>query len=130
MTESDKSLIVRMDSYEKQLDRVHDRVETLEVNRTAMERIAAVTELHINEIRKREEKQELKEEKQDLTMNQLASALTQINQNLHNLNEGQDELESRMNKIEENGRINIMAIIKNIIWIGVPTAVLMYLGLK
>lgn len=130
MVELDKSMFVRIGLVEKTLEGVDRRLVTLEDGRITLERIATVTEMHIKEIQKREDKQEIREERQENIMNNLATALSKINENLNKLNGGQGDLEKRIAKIEDNSRLDIMQIIKNIIWIGIPAAVLIWLGLK
>lgn len=130
MVESDKSMYVRIEIMEKVQAGIDRRVTLLEDGRITLERIATVTEMHIKELQKREDKQELREERQETTMNNLVSSLSKINENLNKLNGGQQELEKRIGTIEDNGKLDIMQIIKNIIWIGVPAAVLIWLGLK
>ena len=130
MVESDKSMYVRIELAEKTLEGIDRRLVILEDGRITLERIATVTEMHIKEIQKREDKQEIREERQEMIMNNLATALGKINENLNKLNSGQSDLEKRIGKIEDNSRLDIMQIIKNIIWIGIPAAVLIWLGLK
>jgi len=141
MSESDKSMYVRTELVEQKVEDIDKRVNRLEDNQASLDRISTVTEMHIKEIQRREQKQELREEKQDIMLGNLSSTLTNmtttltsINLNLDRLNSGQDDLERRIGKIEDNNKIDVPALIKQIIWIGLPTiaiaAVMLWLGLK
>lgn len=95
------------------------RLENLESSKTTLEKIAAITEMHIDQITKREEKQELREEKQELMMSQLSDTLGKMNTNLDKLNAGQDtlsngqvELERRMDKYEQRGKVDLWDVTK------------------
>lgn len=141
MSEHDKSLYVRVELVEQKVEGIDARVERLENNQVALDKISAITEIHIREIEKRESKQEVREEKQDTmlsnlsqTLTNMTSTLNSINLNLNKLNSGQDDLEKRIGKIEDNNRIDIPSLIKQIIWVGIPTviiaAVMLWLNLK
>lgn len=133
----DKSPFVRMEVIEEKVNRVAKSVEKLEDHQDKLDKTTSITEILLGEIQKRELKQELREEKQEVTLSTLATAITNmtatlnnINLSLHKLNSGQEELEKRVGKIEDNGKLDIMQIIKNVIWVVIPTAVLLWLGLK
>lgn len=133
----DKSPFVRMEVIEEKVNSVSKTVEKLEDHQDRLDKATSITEILLGEIQKRELKQELREEKQESTLNTLATAITnmtatlnQINLSLHKLDSGQEELKKRVGKIEDNGKLDIMSIIKNVIWVGAPTAILIWLGLK
>lgn len=134
---TDKSLYVRIGLVEEKVDVNTRKIDRLEDQQDRLDKTTSITEILVAEMQKREVKQELREEKQEATMNSLNTAITNmtatlnnINLSLHKLNSGQEELEKRVGKIEDNGKLDIMAIIKNVIWVGVPTAILLWLGLK
>lgn len=134
---TDKSLYVRIGLVEDKVDGNNKKIERLEDQQDKLDKTTSITEILVAEMHKRELKQEIREEKQEATMSSLATAITNmtatlnnINLSLHKLNSGQEELEKRVGKIEDNGKLDIMAVIKNVIWIGVPTAILLWFGLK
>lgn len=130
----DKSMFVRIEKIETlQQEFKKDatrRLENLESSKSTLEKLAAITELHIKQIIEGKEKQELREERQDLFMQELSRSITtmgseitevmgNMNTNLTNLNtgqeklaNGQDELEKRMDKYEERGKIDLWEVTK------------------
>ena len=125
VADSEKSMFARIERMDATLDDfktiTNRRLENLESSKATLEKIATITEMHIDQITKREEKQELREEKQELMMSQLSDTLGKMNTNLDKLNAGQDtlsngqvELERRMDKYEERGKIDLWDVTKKI----------------
>lgn len=140
MPDSNTSMFARIEKMEAMFEEfkrsTNRRLSNLEDSKATLERIATVTELHIDQINKREEKQELREEKQELMMSQLSDTLGKMNTNLDKLNagqdtlsKGQDELEKRMDKYEERGQIDLWEVSKKVGAI-ILTIVVTYLGTK
>jgi chromosome segregation ATPase len=137
----DKSPFVRMEVIEDKVETAIKHIEKLKTEQASLDRITTITEIHLGEMQKREQKQEVREERQDtmlsnlnLAITNMTSTLNNINLNLNKLNSGQDELEKRIGKIEDNNKIDIPATIKQILWVGIPTiiigAVMLWMGLK
>lgn len=134
MPNSEGSMFVRIEKLETFFDEyrktTNRRLENLEDSKSTLERIVTVTEMNIEQIIKREEKQDIREEKQELTLIKLSDTLNKINANLDSFNEGQhslavgqEDLEKRMDKYEERGKIDIWATVTRITWLVITTLV-------
>lgn len=137
----DKSPYVRMGIIEEKVDNNTRTLEQLRREQDALDRITTITEIHLSEMQKREQKQEIREERQDsmlsnlsLAITNMTSTLNNINLNLNKLNNGQEDLEKRIGKIEDNNKIDIPALFKQILWVGIPAviiaSVMLWAGLK
>lgn len=126
MSQENLDLHGRVSKLEVQVDTQEKRWQSQVEKNDVLTKLATLMEMQMSESKEREKRQEVRDEKQNKQMSKITDTLNNMNENLTGLNSGLQEVKSRVTDIEkqqEDKKIDLGKLFKDIIFKGVPTVV-------